>query len=97
MARKIDADATEEIAAQGAHLTADRRADPFFQIDIEGCAASHGNGEGRRAAHDDTTGSIEELQPFNSEALNDARVPVVGSVASDHHVGYASVECLRSR
>ena len=95
MARKIDADAGKEIAAQRAHLAADGLADPFFQMDIEGCAASHGNGEGGGAAHHHTTGSIEELQSFNSEALYDARIPGVGSVASDHHVGNAGVECVR--
>src|SRR5271157_6265228 len=86
MARKIDADAAEEIAAQRAHLTANRLADPFFQIGIESCAASHGNGERRRAAHHHATGSIQELQSFKSEALDDARITGVGAVASDHHV-----------
>ena len=97
MTRQIDADATEEIPPQRTNLTADRLADPFFKIDIESCSASHGNGECRRSAHDDTTGSIEELQSINSKALDDACIPSVGTVAADHHVGNAGVECVRSR
>ena len=87
MPQHIDANAAEEVGADGAQFLADGFADALFEIEIEGRTPRHGDGEaGRRADHHApwpvAEGEARDPQPFDAGGGEGALVvPAVGEIA----------------
>ncbi len=70
VAGQVDADAAEEVAAEGADLAADDVPDLFLQRDVPGRAARHRDGERGGCAGDAAAGPVDETGARQPQAIH---------------------------
>ncbi len=86
MAEQVDADPTEQVAAQGAQLTPDDIPDALLKGYVPGGASRHGDREGGSPMQDHAPGAIGETNARDTQTRDGAGIPGVVAVSAPHHL-----------